>query len=212
MRIKYWSESDWVKRLRSKYDIEKPLYATFEEWKVIDVENKRKHPLINWLTDDGIDLLQDIVMFIPDKLKEFKRASVWKFFRNLWVFRECLWNYRAWDHSGLLQFMETCARDMSDMHKESGMAVRSDETSKELLIWAELLKRVREDNYTFDLLDWVDLEEGEKGIAGKKFVQKNNTLPSYQSKSFYKMRNDVLKNDLHLAAKMFERKVLNWWD
>jgi len=211
MRLRYWSEARWIKRIRRHYGLEKPRCATWEVWDELERTHKEKHPIIHWLTDTGIDKLQDVVYYIPDKARDFKNATIWKFCRNLWVFRKCLWNYRSWDHSGLLHFMETCARDMSHTHKEHSFHVRSEETSKELLVFAELLKRVREDDYTLSMVDVVDCEPGEKGFCGMKFVQKPNTLPNQKARSFYKMRLGVQKNDLQLAAKLFERKVLSWW-
>lgn len=212
MRFRYWSEAEWIVRIRERYSIKKPYAATWEEWEELESMYKEAHPIINWLTSDGVDLVQDIVYYVPDKYNQFKQATIWKYFRNLWLFRRCLWEYRGWDHSGLLLFMETCARDMSQQNKGHGHLVRSEDTAKELLVWAELLKRIREDDYSQSILDFVDAEKGEKCIMGLKIVQKPNTLPNYKSKSFYKMRSDVAKNDLRLAGKMFERKVNTWWN
>jgi hypothetical protein len=42
--------------------------GTSEEWTAWEKEAKEKHPFRYWLSEDGLDLLQDIVMFIPDKI------------------------------------------------------------------------------------------------------------------------------------------------
>lgn len=213
MRLHYWSESDLIKRIRKHFSLEEPEYATWEEWDELEKRFRKDRPVIHWLTDTGVDKLQDIVYFVPDKIKQFKQATIWKFFRNLWLFRKCLWNYRSWDYYGMMMFMETCARDMSVMHKEHGITLNSEETAKELLVFAELLKRIREDEYVDKMVDWKELEEGEKGgVMGVKPVQRPNTLPNYHCRTFYRMRSDVRKNDLRLAAKLFERKVLTWWE
>jgi hypothetical protein len=117
--------------------------------------------------------------------------------------------HRSYDYSGLLYFMETSARDMHNCHKNYGHLVRSEDTAKELLIWAELLKRVREDAYDEDKQEFVFTG---KGIFGGKFVQKPNTLPNRKAKSFYNLVQMQKRNDLRLIAKMFERKVQSWWD
>ena len=126
------------------------------------------------------------------------RYDIYNFFRNLWLFKECMWYYRRWDYSGLLQFMETCSRDMSKAHT-TGNLVRSEQTAKELLIVAELVKRIREDEYVFN-----------KGYM--EFVQKEHQLPKNKAKSFYKLVDRNRKADLELLTKILKRKLLTWWD
>lgn len=37
------------------------------------------------------------------KAIDFIRYDLYNYFRNLWIFRKALWNYRRWDYSGMLQ-------------------------------------------------------------------------------------------------------------
>lgn len=136
------------------------------------------------------------------------RYDIYNSFRNLWLFKECMWHYRRWDYSGLLQFMETCARDMSKAHT-TGHLVRSEQTAKELLIIAELVKRIREDDYVFNKGRY---EHTGKGILGMEFIQKEHQLPKNKAKSFYKLVDSNRKADLELLTKMMKRKLPTWWD
>lgn len=136
------------------------------------------------------------------------RYDIYNFFRNLWLFKECMWHYRRWDYSGLLHFMETCARDMSKAHT-TGNLVRSEQTAKELLIVAELVKRIREDEYVFNKGRY---EHTGKGILGMEFVQKEHQLPKNKAKSFYKLVDSNRKADLELLTKILKRKLLTFWD
>lgn len=208
-RYSYWSLSDFSKSIRSKFGLDNPSALTAEGWYDHHEQSKQKSPIINWITDEGFNIAQDVVYFIPDIIYTFRTASLWKYFRNLYVFRKVLWNYRSWDYSGMLQFMETSARDMSECMSKYDRHTTSEQTTKELLIFAEHLKRIREDDFHSSVVDYVG---GSKGILSGKFVNKPNHLPSYTAKKgFHKICDDVTKNHLHEAAKLFERKVKSWW-
>lgn len=211
-RTNYWSLSKFSKWIRTKAGLENPFTLPSEGWDKHHEDSKQKAPVINWITEEWFDKVQNVVMFIPDCYYAFRTASIWKFFRTVYVFRKALWNYRSWDFSGLLIFMETAARDMSTCHELHGHLIKSEESAKELKVWAELLKRVREDDFHGDKVDFV--ETGRKGIfGGWEHVQKPNTLPNYKhGRTFYKIEKSVQKHNLHLAAKMFERKLRSWWD
>ena len=136
------------------------------------------------------------------------RYDIYNLFRNLWLFKECMWHYRRYDYSGLLQFIETCSRDMSKAHT-TGNLVRSEQTAKELLIVAELVKRIREDEYIFNKGRYKHTGEG---LFGMEFIQEDHQLPKNTSKSFYKLVDSSRKADLELLTKMMKRKLLTWWD
>lgn len=205
----YWSGSNLSHKIREYFGLENPFALTWEDWDKHHEECKNKAPFVHWLTDKGFNKLQDIVMFPKDVYWTVKTATLWKYFRNLWLFRKCLWDYRSWDYSGMLLFMETCAQDMSRYHKEHGHLMRSEDTAKELLIFSKLLKRIREDRYTDNKQEFVS--DG-KGIFGGSFKQIPNTLPNIEAKSFYKLQGKQRNNDLKLAAHIFQRKLLSWWD
>lgn len=210
-RYPYWSESKLSHLLRTKYGLENPSCLSEEGWDKHEEDCKNKAPFIHWLTDTGFNKVQDVCYFPVDVWWSIKTATIWKFIRSLWLFRKALWNYRSWDYSGMLYLMETATKDMSECHKNYGHLVRSEQTAKELHVLSLLLKRVREDDYTKDKVDFVKTEK--KGwMGGWEFVQKKNTLPSRNAKSFYKLMKKQKQNDLSLACKMIERKLQTWWD
>lgn len=206
-RIQYWSESKLSKWLRKKAGLVSPIALTMEEWDDHEDKCKKKAPVIHWITNRGFNRIQDIVQFVPDLIWTIRTADIWQYLRNLYVFNKSLWYYRRWDYSGMLHFMEEMAKDMSECHKTKGHTKRADKTAKELLVFAELLKRIRLDNYTEDKLQYVP------GKGFGSFVQKPNALPSCRNwKVFYKMVNDQKKADLELATKMMNRSLPSWWD
>ena len=210
-RGNYWSSSKLSHKFRERFGLTNPLALTLEGWDEHEEACRKKAPIIHWLTDTGFNKVQDIVLFPSDLWWSFKTAAIWKFLRNLWLFRKALWGYRSWDYHGMFQFMETCARDMSRCHKEHGHLMCSEETAKELKVFAELLHRVNEDNYTDDKLDFKKVSDS--GLfGGMGFVQKPNTLPAYKAKSFYKIIASNKKNDLELIGKMLARKSQSWWN
>ena len=209
-RYNYWSCSKFAYWLREKAGLENPVALTAEGWAEHKKQSKAKAPFVHWFTGKFLNKLQNVVFFIPDLMWSIRTATIWTFFRNVWLFRKALWNYYGWDYSGLLRFMETAAEDMSEHHKKHSYLMRGDETAKELHVWAELLKRVREHDYHEDKEGFV-YSDNEEDIFGGKFVQRPNALPSNKSKSFYKMINQQRRDDLKLIAKMFERKVQSWW-
>lgn len=209
-RANYLSSSKLSHKLRERFGLTNPMWNTWEGWDEHEAESKKKAPIIHWITDTGLNKLQDIVLFPSDLWWAIKTATIWKFFRNLWLFRKGLWGYRSWDYHGMLEFMETCARDMSRCHKEHGQHTTSHISAKELEVWANLIKRVKEDAYTDDKLEFKKVMEG--GIfGGFDHVQRQNTLPNKNSKQFYKIIESNTKNDLELIGKMFSRKVRHWW-
>jgi len=207
-RMSYWSHSNLSKYIRTKFGLDNPKWNTLEGWDQHKEECKQKAPFIHWLTDKGFNKLQNICLFIPDVIYTIRVADVWKYFRNLYIFHKALRQYRSWDYSGLLLFMETATNDMHNCHKNHGHLMRSEDTAKELLIVSTLLKRIREDKYT-------DEVEGYKHTEGKmfggEFYQKPNTLPSIKTKRFYKMREAVKQNDLDYLCKILKRKLFTFW-
>lgn len=211
MRASYWRSSKLSHWIRSKYGLENPKWNTTEGWDTHEEECNKKAPFIHWLTNTGFNKIRNICYYPADLYFNVKNATIWKFFRSVWLFRKALWNYRSYDYSGMLHLMETATKDMSECHKNYGNLVRSDKTAKELQIVSNLLKRVREDNYTEDKIDFVKTDR--KGwMGGWEFVQKKNTLPSYNAKSFYHLTRKQKHNDLKLVCKMLERKMFTWWD
>lgn len=208
-RYHYWSHSRLSKYIRSKFGLENPTALTWEGWDEHHKESANKSPIINWITDTGFDKLQNIVMFVPDIWSNIRTATIWKFFRNLWMFRKCLWNYRSWDYSGMMNFMITSAKDMSGVQEKYGHHIGHLKTARELKVFAHALERARDDSYTEDKLDFTRAE----GFGIDQLKSKPNTLPSYKNpRQFYKLTGQQRKDDLSLACKLMERKLLSWWN
>ena len=207
-RATYWSSSKLSHKIREHFGLENPFALTWEDWDQHHEDCNEKAPFVHWLTDRGFNKLQNIVMFPKDVYWTIKTASVFKYLRNIWLFHECLCNYRSWDNSGIMRFMEVCARDMSYCHEHYGNHVGHEKTSKELKVFAELLKRVREDEYSDNKQEFTS---GGKGIFGGSFKQIPNTLPNIEAKSFYTLQGKQRNNDLKLAAHIFQRRCLSWW-
>lgn len=134
--------------------------------------------------------------------------NIKNFLYNLWLFRKCLWKYRDWDYTGMLSFMETCARDMSKLHKENGHTANADKTAKELLVFAEYLNRIAKDNVYMDSLDFPRVD----GRMGFWLENKPNTLPIYGTEEWGKLASGVMENHLEQASKIFKKKVRTWWN
>lgn len=143
------------------------------------------------------------------KTIDFIRYELYNYFRNLWIFRKALWNYRRWDYSGMLEFMELASRDMSDCHEKHSHLMRGEQTAKELKVFAEYMKRIREDEYSMRYIK-VDWELNRKPMIQVSPVKYEG--PKYGSKLYREIERDWLRNDLQQAAKLFERKVKTWWE
>jgi hypothetical protein len=77
MRQNYWTCSkfaDWVRGTA------KPGAATSKGWREWKQESKSKHPFRYWLADEALGTLQDIWMWIPDKINDVRY-----YINNRWV-------------------------------------------------------------------------------------------------------------------------------
>lgn len=77
MRSNYWSCSWFADWLRGT---PKLSAGTSEEWRDWKLNAKKQYPFRYWLAEQGLDHLQNIVMFIPDKLYAVKY-----YVNNRWV-------------------------------------------------------------------------------------------------------------------------------
>jgi len=77
MRSNYWSIgkfADWVR------GTPKPESGTSEEWDAWEATAKATHPVRWWIAEEGLDYLQTIVCYIPDKLNDVRY-----YINNRWV-------------------------------------------------------------------------------------------------------------------------------
>jgi hypothetical protein len=77
MRSNYWSIgkfADWIR------GTPKPNCGTCEEWDAWEATAKFAHPVRWWIAEEGLDYLQTIVCYIPDKLNDVRY-----YINNRWV-------------------------------------------------------------------------------------------------------------------------------
>lgn len=72
----YWSNSKFADWLRGTM---KPKAETIEDWEKWRIEAETKYPYRYWLAEEGLDTLQKIVCFIPDKIYSIKYAFANRF-------------------------------------------------------------------------------------------------------------------------------------
>ena len=65
----YWTCSQLADRLRGT---KKLSAGTSDEWDEWEQQAKAAHPVRWWIAEEGLDILQKIVYYIPDKIYSFK--------------------------------------------------------------------------------------------------------------------------------------------
>ena len=68
-RPNYWSCTKFANLVRGT---EKPLALTLEEWDSWAESSKRTHRIRHWLAEEGLDALQDILLFPSDVIYSFR--------------------------------------------------------------------------------------------------------------------------------------------
>jgi hypothetical protein len=77
MRNNYWSIGKFADWLRGT---PKPKSGTCEEWDAWEATAKTAHSVRWWITEEGLDYLQTIVYYIPDRLNDIRY-----YINNRWV-------------------------------------------------------------------------------------------------------------------------------
>lgn len=175
------------------------------------------------------------------KTWDFLRYDMPRFFRNLWMFRKDLYNYRWYSgQHAVLPFMKTALMDMAAKVDERGMEVEHSKSKKVMKMWraAKLMEHFIEDNF-------IDLAEAELGdLIHRKFEFEDvpdkpgfcqlvdNETPEekeHNSKVFKRAREieeqmwtelwDILKGQTHSHFEVFldkakdkEKAYENWFD
>lgn len=68
-RVKYWSDSRLIKKLRALLGAPAPLSAgTVKEWREYHAACRRWNPFLNWLLDDFVDGIQNLLLWPKDAL------------------------------------------------------------------------------------------------------------------------------------------------
>lgn len=79
MRAKYWSCTKMADYIRGT---DKLKMGTSNEWNQWEKEARDKHPILYWIAEEGLDMIQSAIYFIPDKLHSIKY-----YINNRWVTR-----------------------------------------------------------------------------------------------------------------------------
>ena len=137
------------------------------------------------------------------------------FFINAIAFRRTLCEGRPWDNTHLYLAMADALAQMEDQHRNHGHLVNNERYADQMKVLRLLLERLIEDNYDLAYQEFVhvskDAAVGQiEKLCGFRAVPKNDMVPV--GKYAYKASNATLKNDLRLAAKLFERHSKAWWD
>ena len=114
---------------------------------------------------------------------------------NLRTFFEAVWWFRAWDWDGLAGLIETSAREMRKSHLP-GHLLRAPRTAKQLLIVAELCKRLRENVY-FE----------QAGYDPKTWDKRDR----FTRQKLAKHSGYMAAQDAKYLGKMMQR-ITHWWD
>lgn len=77
MRTNYWSCTKFADRIRGTA---KPVALDADGWKTWKQDARKKHPIRYWIADEGLDHLQDFIMWPTDKLYSLKYYIV-----NRWI-------------------------------------------------------------------------------------------------------------------------------
>lgn len=73
-RIKYWSNSSFARNIQNTFGLmSKPTAATVEEWREWINTTKQSRPTIFWITEDVLDIIQNIVYFPHDVYRNIRR-------------------------------------------------------------------------------------------------------------------------------------------
>lgn len=65
----YWTCSKFADWLRGTM---KPGAATSKEWRLWKEEAKKKHPVRYWIAEEGLDKIQDIWCYIPERINDVR--------------------------------------------------------------------------------------------------------------------------------------------
>jgi hypothetical protein len=65
----YWTCSKFADWLRGTA---KPKWGTGDDWKKWKINAKATHPIRWWIAEEGLDYLQDVYMYVPDKIRSVR--------------------------------------------------------------------------------------------------------------------------------------------
>ena len=102
------------------------------------------------------------------KTWDFLRHDMPRFFKNLWMFRKDLYNYRWYSgHNAVLPFMQTAIMDMAAKIDKYGLEVEHSKSKKVMKMWraAKLMQHFMDD----DFIELAEKELGDLVLHGWEF-------------------------------------------
>ena len=132
------------------------------------------------------------------KTWDFLRYDMPRFFRNLWIFRKDLYNYRWYSgQNAVLPFMKTALNDMAAKIDERGIEVEHSKSKKigQMLRAADIMERFIED----DFLELAEKELGEVICHGFDFE------PVPDKPGYSRMLNRETDEEKEHNSKVFAR-------
>ncbi len=109
-----------------------------------------------------------------------------------------------WDYTSMLDLMEIWLRNASHQHKVKGHFVRSDRTAKELLIAAELVKRIKNDEI---------YDKPNNVLSSRNSYVKEDALGlGLEAFSYGKDGDKKRQADLDYLMDFMKKRMFGWWD
>lgn len=146
---------------------------------------------------------------------------------NLIQWLPIVWNDRDWDHDYLMKLLEFKLLKKERLFRKYGNHLDSNKHANQLKKCAEILKRLREDNYVLDEFIEHDKKWGELIISSNKineefseliFNRKNvitkEDIVNEQLESKICIENGYKnqKSDLKELFRIIQDNILSWWD
>jgi hypothetical protein len=138
--------------------------------------------------------------------------------RNLWAYRRIIWGQREWDYSSLLELMEFKMRRMGTGIRDADIHVGSQRTAKQLLVCAELCRRIRMDEYygnltgPTDFRSWFTPSEHGTYEWHSETYRNGVKMTDAEMRRYCKMAERNRKNDLDYLCRVMSKHFLEWWD
>jgi hypothetical protein len=92
------------------------------------------------------------------KLWFFIKRDLPRFFKNIWLFREALWDYNWWDHHGILKFTAIGLTHMSNNLEETGLEIPESRLKK-----VAAMRRVIQIIQNYNDSSYLDMAKAELG-------------------------------------------------
>lgn len=109
-----------------------------------------------------------------------------------------------WDYTSMLDLMEIWLRNASHQHKVKGNLVRSDRTSKELLVAAELVKRIKNDEI---------YDKSNPVFSSRNSYVKEAALGlGLEAFSYGRGSDKKRQADLDYLMDFMKKHLFGWWD